>query len=490
MKRLTREVFIDRAKKTHGEKYKYDNVEFKNVSTPVEIFCTIHQCSFFQRPDNHMAGQGCKKCATEKTSNKTSLTKKDFVEKSKAIHGDKYDYSQSKIVRANVPTTIICPIHGAFKQKPQHHMNGSQCQLCANEERAKFKSLTHEDFVLRATETHDGAYSYEKSIYKSNRDKLTITCPIHGDFEQTPEMHLRGSGCSKCVRADKQSSGEREVCEFLDSLGVRYITSDRELIAPKEIDIYLPDHNIAIEYDGMYWHSTNLEEECVRMSKQHINKTEQCESIGVQLFHIFESEWNNPLRKKAWKSMLRVKVGMAERIFARKCKIEPIKPSQAKIFCAKNHIQGEAQTSKAYALTHDSEIVMVVTMNRCQAKAYEWEMNRCCSKLDTVVVGGFSKLLNHIKQLHGTSIVTYANRRFSIGNVYEVAGLKNKGYSAPSYWYWKPTEPLALHNKRMFRRKALEKKLNRFDPSKSERRNMFDHGYRRIWDCGTIVYTL
>lgn len=129
---------------------------------------------------------------------RNKLTTEEFIEKAKKIHGDKYDYSKVDYKDANTKVIIICPIHGEFKQKPASHLQGTGCPGCSNNIK-----LTTESFIKRAKKIHGDKYSYSKVDYKSAHTKVTIICPIHGDFEQNSNDHLLGKGCTKCSNKEK-----------------------------------------------------------------------------------------------------------------------------------------------------------------------------------------------------------------------------------------------------------------------------------------------
>ena len=186
-KKLTKEEFIKRAKEVHGDKYDYSKVNYVNSSTKVTIICPKHG-EFEQTPNLHLKSQGCPNCSGNK-----KMTIEEFIKRAKKVHGDKYDYSKVKYVNAMTKVTIICPIHGEFEQTPAKHLSGSGCIRCV-----KKKQLTTEEFIEKAREVHGDKYDYSKVNYVNTYTKVTIICPIHGDFEQTPNAHLAGQGCPIC----------------------------------------------------------------------------------------------------------------------------------------------------------------------------------------------------------------------------------------------------------------------------------------------------
>lgn len=203
-RKLTTEEFIKRAKEIHGDKYDYSKVEYKNSNENVEIICKIKgHSSFFQRPKHHLSGSGCPKC-----SGKYTYTFDEFVKKAKEIHGNKYDYSETKYINNKTKICIICSKHGKYWQIPFMHINGQSCPKCANEIRANKLRITREEFIEKAREVHDNKYDYSKVNYEGMEKNVTIVCPKHGEFLQTPTNHLQGKGCSKCSGKYKPTTDE------------------------------------------------------------------------------------------------------------------------------------------------------------------------------------------------------------------------------------------------------------------------------------------
>ena len=189
-KKSTTEQFIQKAIFIHSKgKYDYSLVDYKHSKTKVIIVCPIHG-EFEQRPFSHLSGHGCPKC---KADEKRSSTEQ-FIQKAILIHGDKYDYSKVEYKTAHNKVVIVCPIHGEFEQRPNSHLSGDGCPKCKVDEH---RSST-EQFIRKAIFVHGDKYDYSKVDYKYSNTKVKIICPEHGEFNQTPANHLRGSGCPFC----------------------------------------------------------------------------------------------------------------------------------------------------------------------------------------------------------------------------------------------------------------------------------------------------
>ena len=168
----TKEEFIEAARKVHGDKYDYSQVDYVDNKTKVKIICPIHGM-FEQTPSSHLRGRGCKYCGGS-----VKHTKDTFIEAARKVHGNKYDYSKVEYVNNRTPIIIICPIHGEFKQSPNEHLQGKGCQRCAN----NIKRTT-EEFIENARKIHGDKYDYSRVKYIDCHTKVKIVCPIHGEFE-------------------------------------------------------------------------------------------------------------------------------------------------------------------------------------------------------------------------------------------------------------------------------------------------------------------
>lgn len=229
-KRSNNDIFIEKAKEIHSNKYDYSKVHYINAHTKVCIVCPEHG-EFWQTPENHLKGSGCPKCGKDKIKKIFSHTTEKFIEKAKEIHGDKYDYSKVKYNGNKVKVCIICPIHGEFLQTPNSHLNGNGCSKCA-----KCYHYTTEDFIDKAKQIHNNKYDYSKSIYNGIFKKICIVCPEHGEFWQTPKNHLKGSGCPKCAK----SHLENEVELFLKNNKIEFECQKKfEWLGKQSLDFYL-----------------------------------------------------------------------------------------------------------------------------------------------------------------------------------------------------------------------------------------------------------
>ena len=197
--------FIKSARKIHKNFYDYVDVNYIKSSIKICIICPIHG-KFFQTPNNHLNGQGCKKCSFITMSNSKSKGLRNFINCGNLTHNFKYNYSKTFYIKNNVKVCIICPIHGEFWQNPYSHLKGHGCASCQNLLRKNTNT-----FKIQATVIHNSFYNYSKTEYFNARTKVCIICPTHGEFYQTPDHHLQGKGCAKC----RHSIGEDKIYTFL-----------------------------------------------------------------------------------------------------------------------------------------------------------------------------------------------------------------------------------------------------------------------------------
>ncbi|MBQ2174523.1 MAG: hypothetical protein II453_05515 [Alphaproteobacteria bacterium] len=248
---LSQDEIIERFRSVHGDKYDYSKVVFTRMRDKVCIICPEHG-EFWQTPDKHYKhSQGCPSCGNIKKNQGRKTSIDAFIRNAKAVHGDKYDYSKVSFNTMHDKVTIICPEHGEFTQLAYDHLGGHGCTKCAIEK----SRLTKDEFVRRANEIHNGKYDYSKSDVQNSFDKLTIICPIHGEFKQNAGTHLKGCGCPACGKIE--SIAERELYEYICSLVGKdnVIHNDRTVLNGKEIDVYVPSKKIGFEYNGVVWHS-------------------------------------------------------------------------------------------------------------------------------------------------------------------------------------------------------------------------------------------
>ena len=493
--KMTLDYFIAKANLVHNGKYTYPEQEFTGALGKLEIICGEHG-EFLQSASNHLQGAGCPLCATEKRKGpfiEKRIPIKDIIEKANKIHNNKYTYPSQEYGGTTSKLKIICPEHGEFKQVTSAHLFGLGCQKCGVIRSAKGHTSNWQDFLAKANKVHDGLYDYPNQEYDGVKGKITAICKKHGEFNLILNDHLSGGGCQKCSISGK-SKGEAEISDLfagyspinkyripLNSISTPVHRKIDEKMKTMELDLYFPKNKLAIEFNGLYWHS----EDAVG-KEYHNGKEKVCNEIGIDLIQIFEDEWYD--KKDIIKSIINTRLGVYEsRHYARKTTLVEVDSKTAGEFYIKNHIQGKASCSKHYGLKSNGELMAMASFgNRSHLfkNNSEIELIRFCTKLNTQVVGGLSKLLSLYRDV---SIKTYCDLRLFNGNGYKAVGFKELHRSKPSYFYFKKLKRYSRFN---FQKHKLEKVLDKFDGSLSETENMRMNGFSRVFDCGNMVLML
>ncbi len=267
----------------HNNEYDYSRTIYNSRKEKVKINCKNHG-EFYQFPGNHLAGNGCPVCRGV-----SKHTNKSFIKLAKEIHGDKYDYSLVNYKNNKSKVNIICSEHGEFNQRAGAHISKNRPQGCPACD--KSQKLKTEEFIKMAKEIHGDQYSYEKAIYTSAREYVTITCPKHGDFKQIAKIHTHNKcGCSKC----NESKGERDIRNWLTENNINFLTQHSfkgcKNVFKLLFDFYLPEYNICIEYDGrQHFESIDYfggDETLKEIQKRDSIKNKYCKENDIKLLRI------------------------------------------------------------------------------------------------------------------------------------------------------------------------------------------------------------
>lgn len=471
-KRVSKESLMEKFKVHHGDKYDYSKVDF-NTTDKIVIGCSVHG-DFEMTKYAHAKGQGCPKCMVRR---KKSTTEK-FIEKAILKNGDSNTYENVVYIDSVTPVNITCKIHGPYMKVPAKHLQGQGCQVCSKESTKKKITFTQEEVIERFVDVHGNKYGYEDVRYINMLTKVNIMCCDHGVFEQIPADHLRGHGCLKCT-----SSVSKEENNFFDELALEgVVRSSTKWIYPMQLDGYLKAHNLGIEYCGLYFHTSEF------VGKDyHLNKKKACDEKGIRLIQVFSDEWF--LKKDIVKSRINSIIGVYSRkIHGRKTHVKYIEWKEASEFLIENHLQGSVQSSINVGLYKDDELLSLMCFNRPRkgigGSAYDFEMSRYCVKKDVLVVGGANKLMKFFENDHkDVSVVTYADLRWSVGDVYPKLGFNEVNRTKPNYSY-------VVGKKREFRFKYRKRELIKegFDGNKTEEQIMKERGIMKIYDCGVITF--
>jgi hypothetical protein len=318
-------------------------------------------------------------------------------------------------------------------------------------------------------------------------DSITLTDP-NGDIftENKNFLYQRQNNdivlSTNILRKNGTNSSnfEYEIVDFLNSNNIFNIVRNKKLLNNKEIDIFLPDYNVGIEFNGLYWHS-----ELFVNKNYHLEKLIESEKKGISLIQIFEDEWIN--KKEIVKSIILNKLMInKEIIYARKTSIIKLDYNIEKEFLNKNHIQGFVNSKYSYGLLYNGQLVSVMSFSSNRRslgsvkKENEYELLRFSNKLNTIVIGGASKLFNFfLKEIKPIKVISYSDKRYFNGKIYETLNMDFIGNTKINYWYIKGKN---RYHRFKFRKDVLVK--NGYDQTKTERQIMMENKYYRIYDCG------
>lgn len=461
-----REKFIEKSNIRHNNKYDYSKVEYVNSTTKVTITCPEHG-DFQQAPAAHARGDGCPFCANGKRGKRSDGD--TFIKRAELVHEGKYRYDKVTYVNAMKKVTITCPEHGDFQQTPQAHLVGQGCPKCSG------RGLSTDEIVKMFTNLHGDKYDYSKVVYTKMHDKVTIICPEHGEFMQTPSKHLLGQGCPECAvdkRAEMKNIGQEEFirrCKELygdqyDYSKTKYVNMFEKVTVickkhgefmqranghlnghgcPRcgaiesrgETEIYeyicslignenvehsnrtvLDGHEIDIFIPslnvGIEYNGLKWHSTEYRDNTYHLRKTKLAMEKGVRLIHVFEDEYIH--KKEIVLSKIRRIIHAddnAPSVSARKCDVMEISKEDAETFINANHIQGYKGCTLAIGCKGKGSLIGAMTFKKV---GNEWLLNRFATDNALRCNGVGGKIFSYfIRKYSPSSVKTFADLRWS-----------------------------------------------------------------------------
>lgn len=274
----TKEQVLKEFTCVHGDLYDYSKFEYIGTKKKSCIICKKCNKEFWQTPDNHKSKkQGCPYC-----NGNNKLTNKEYIIKASLVHNNKYKYPNLLYINTKEKIAIECPIHGEFEQIALIHLYQKRgCPKCAGNHK-----YSNNEFIEECVKIRGNEYDYTNTKYINSKTQIIITCKKHGNFKCTPNNFLRGTGCPKCNNI--VSKPEIEVQNFVKYLGYNILTNKRNIINPKELDIYIPELQKAIEFNGTYYHYGSK-----FIPRKHSEKSNLCKELGIRLLHVREDLWKS-----------------------------------------------------------------------------------------------------------------------------------------------------------------------------------------------------
>ena len=308
-----------------------------------------------------------------------------------------------------------------------------------------------------------------------------------GRHKENVRNNINKYGLTEFINKSFGSHYEHDIFVFCKKFVDNIKNRDRKVLNGKELDIYIPSHKLAIEFNGTYWHSF----EKLGDKKYHQNKTIACAKQGIQLIHIFEYEWNDLVKQEKIKNYIKrlLTRDSQNKVFARNTEIKQITSSIADDFCNKYHLQGKATASVNYGCYLGEELIGIMTFGAPRFNNnYDYELVRLCWKDSVVVTGGTEKLLSQfIKDYNPNSIITYCDISKFTGNAYIRIGFKpiqSNPITEPNYVWCSQETDLLLPRYKTQKHQLIEQGLGTEEQTEIE--IMYNHNFIQIYDCGNI----
>lgn len=432
-------------------------------------------------------------CAKETVSKKVSLSKNKYsIDKKKSINSKRVATNVSKYGIKNTGQ-----LDKSINNHRQFYQDSSKVnevtQSIKNTKQIRYGNQNYnnitkmkETYKQKSDEYWASRYSNENLLILRDKEKLKEFSKNKSIEEIATGLEVHAQTVYRYLndhklRSKYRSFEETQVVNFLEENGINNLVLNSRKIIDKEIDIFVPDKKIAIEYNGVYWHHEDLS----HIDKNyHYEKFRQCEEQGIQLITIFSNLWNS--KRDIVKQSLINKLGICNNsVYARKCSITRITSLQTKTLLNSSHIQGYVPAPINYGLFFENDLVAVMTFSNSRvgignSKNNHYELVRYAS--NTRVVGGASKLLTRfMSDYNPEKIISYSNNEWSDGRTYSSIGFTLDRNIPPSYWYLKPREEILMHRYNFAKHKLIEKG---WDASLTEKEITKQMGLLKVWDCG------
>lgn len=463
--------------------YKLLTTEYINNRQKLDI---LHEsCGNVYKSDIKNFHRGCRCPYCFGTKKKTAESFNDEV---KQIDKDYEVLSYNGALSKSLFKHLACG--NTYEARPNDFLSGSRCPYCFKIEKHSIDDF--KDYI----KSNNLDYTVLSDGYTNSKDiniKIRHNSCGHEYLTSYSRFVINGLRCPKCARKFNVSREEDSLVSYIKSLGFNIIENYRpDGFNTYELDIFIKELNIGIEFDGAYWHSTKFKD-----PKYHVDKMKFYNSKGIRVINVFEDEWMD--KQELVKRKLSHILGKdtSNKVYGRKCIVKKIDVTDDKDeFLLRNHIQGTDKSTYKYGLYYDSELVAVMTfgvpraaLGKAKHEVGEFELVRYATSCN--VIGGFGKLLKFaINDLHMKKILTYADLRYSnLGNnIYEKNGFRLSHISSPNYFYIKNGRRYHRFNFNKTRLKELYPE--QYSDSKTEFQITEEAGLYRIYDCGNAVYVL
>lgn len=464
----------------------FGSIEKLTRGSKKKIWFTCEKCEIgiLQSYRNYLkqnSGKYCRKCRNRHTANRSDVKEKQSKFSKNRWKNGNYRKHMKDVLSPACKEAWNDEERKKWLSENNPMKNPDIVKKVANSEAIKEKELK------KICEEYGYEYITRK-LFQKGGQRIIFKCN-NGHIQEKRLDSFRGGHyrCLDCLSI--YSNSEKEIADFILSLNIEISKNTRSIIPPYELDIVIPSKRIAIEYCGIFWHGENKGKD----KNYHLNKLNSCNKNGYRLITIFEDEWIHK-RDIVMNRIRHILNKSEERIYARKCIIKPIETNKAKSFIEKYHIQGYTGSKIKLGAFYKDKLISIMTFSSPSIskgrrnKDKVFELSRFCTSKS--VIGITSKLLKYFQRNYNwEEIYSYADRRWSEGNVYKKVGFDFIHYTKPNYFYIDIDNIKRIHRFN-YRKNVLKNKLDNFDPNRSEWENMKKEGWDRIWDCGNILFTL
>lgn len=476
---------VEKRKNTCLEKYgnetffDYDSMVVKTRETKKERYGNENYVNSKKAQETKQNKYGDKNYRNDEKIKKTCLEKygaenpfgsKSIIEKSSDVLNSRHGG------RGFQSSTILENIEESNTKK--YGVKNAMCNLeiSTKSRDSKRRIYFGEEVFLQLTE--DLHQLYNKYVEENSLSITRLASSIGLDRNTLSRSFVReGFEILDRKYSCSTSAGENYLYNIIKELapGIKIIRNTRSIIAPKEIDLWIPSHNLGIEYHGSYWHKES------KVGDLHYRKAQLARQNGIKLLQIFDFELIENIDKII--QLIKMNLGIIEhKVAARNCRVELLDTKTAREFCEKNHLQGYAGAKINYGLVDKSEqLVQLLSFARPRfSKSYQWEIIRSCSRYDTIVIGGIEKLwAKFVREQTPDSVISYANARFFDGKSYRKLGFEYYNHSGSGYVWSNGV-------RRVSRYKTQKNKLPESQGSETD--IMKANGFHKLLDAGNHVY--
>lgn len=535
MKPFTTEQFLTRAQKVWGDRWDYTRTHYRRMGQPITITCPEHG-DFQQIPQGHLEGAvGCPGCKWR------VYDLNSFKARSREVHGDRWDYSKTEYRGSGVPLTITCPEHGDFEQLPHEHIKGkTPCPWCSGKkvttesvvsssrevwgdrfdytktkyrnsvtkvtitcrEHGDFEQFAYyhirgflgctgclglvkdtESFIAKASlNTYRHGRDYSMSKYSGNQQPIRIKCEVHGEYTTIADYHIQGyETCPPC-QARNVSKKEEDLASFIEGVvgNAEVRRNTRREIPPYELDVYVPSLRIAVEFNGLYWHS-----EQKKPRDYHYRKFAACQEAGIRLLQVWEDSWD--MKGDIVREHLRqaLHASTLPKISARNLQAVRVPTNIARNFLNTYHIQGFVGATHYFGLETSKGSLEALAAIKRQGSDYLLSRYATASQ----VRGGHSKLVAHIERtLEYDRLVTFADLSFSSGDLYRTTGWVEDKLIPPDYCYLVRNNTAREHKFKFRKSKFKNDPTLVFHDNLTERELAKMNNLLRLYDAGKLRF--